>query len=367
MHAAAVTAWADRVRLAGFFAKLAVKEHVAPKLHVRPLVAELFLTDNCNLKCVSCACWRTVTRGELDTAEWMGVIDQLAANGIVKANFTGGEPLLRKDAPDLIAYARDQGIRSLHLNTNAILLDDRRRAAVLEAGIRSVNISVDGPDAEVHERIRGVAGSFAKTVANLEKLLDEGRRYRLRVRMNFTVMRSNVESLPEMMRLAQRLGVRLYLNLATDSTFLFRDQQVSLETRVSDDRVSAVLGEIETLLRQDRRHLPSFVELRYMRGHFGDVLQRGLPCAESQLKLMVHSRGEIGGCWAHDGHDNVRDTTIADMIASARYRDEHAKFYRKECNGCGSNYSLNLSWRPKSHVENLLWRAGRRTLASVPA
>jgi hypothetical protein len=82
---------------------------------------------------------------------------------------------------------------------------------------------------------------------------------------------------------------------------------------------------------------------------------------------MVHSRGEIGGCWAHDGHDNVRDTTIADMIASARYRDEHAKFYRKECNGCGSNYSLNLSWRPKSHVENLLWRAGRRTLASVPA
>ena len=69
----------DRARLAMFFAALAVKENVAPDLHVRPLVAELFLTDNCNLRCVTCACWRTRTRSELTTQEWRGVIDQLAA------------------------------------------------------------------------------------------------------------------------------------------------------------------------------------------------------------------------------------------------------------------------------------------------
>jgi MoaA/NifB/PqqE/SkfB family radical SAM enzyme len=131
----------DRVRLAGFFARLAVKEHLAPRLHVRPLVAELFLTDNCNLNCISCACWRTVTRRELDGDEWRGVIDQIAALGILKANFTGGEPLLRRDAPELMAYARDAGIRSLHVNTNAILLDDRRLGAVLDAGVRSFNVS----------------------------------------------------------------------------------------------------------------------------------------------------------------------------------------------------------------------------------
>lgn len=367
MHVAAVTAWADRVKLAYFFTKLAIKEHLAPKLHVRPLVAELFLTDNCNLKCVSCACWRTVTRNELDTAEWMDVIDQLAAAGIVKANFTGGEPLLRGDTPMLMAHARDKGIRSLHLNTNAMLLDDKRRTAVLEAGVRSVNISVDGPNAQVHEGVRGVKGSFGKTVANLEKLLAEGAEHRLRVRMNFTVMRSNIESLPDMMRLAQHLGVRLYLNLATDSTFLFRDQQVSLETRVGDDRIDAALSEIETIVRKDRRHLPSYVELRYMRGHFSDVLQAGLPCAESQLKLMVHSRGEIGGCWGHDAQHNVRDTPIAEVIAGDHYREEHARFFKKQCNGCGSNYALNLGWRPGTHVENLLWRAGRRSLAVRPA
>src|SRR3954447_22898841 len=134
----------ERLRLVPFVAGLAVKEHIYPRLHVRPLVAELFITDNCNLKCVSCACWRAVTRNELDEAEWHDVIDQLAAVGIVKANFTGGEPLLRTYAHRLMAHAYDIGIRSLHLNTNAILLDDRRRTEVLDAGVRSFNISVDG-------------------------------------------------------------------------------------------------------------------------------------------------------------------------------------------------------------------------------
>ena len=56
MRTLPVTGVGDKLRLAGFFGRLAVKEHLAPRLHVRPLVAELFLTDNCNLKCVSCAC-----------------------------------------------------------------------------------------------------------------------------------------------------------------------------------------------------------------------------------------------------------------------------------------------------------------------
>lgn len=359
-----VTSWADRARLVPFFVRLAAKEHVAPRLSVRPLVAELFLTDNCNLKCVSCACWRTVTRRELTGDEWRDVLDQLVAVGIVKANFTGGEPLLRRDAPDLMAHARARGIRNLHLNTNAILLDDRRRTAVLDAGVRSFNISVDGPNAEVHDRIRGVSGSFDTTTAHLRELLRFRSRLDLRVRMNFTVMRSNVDALADIMRLAQELEVRLYLNLATDQTFLFRDGQVTVESRVGGNELETALEEVERLLRRDRGFVPRFSELDYMHKHFDDVVQRGLPCAESQLKLMVHSTGEVGGCWGHAAVDNVRDTSIEDVIASSHYRDQHTRFFRKECVGCGSNYALNLAWRPRSYAEDVLWRMGRRSLVS---
>ncbi|MFL6239740.1 MAG: radical SAM protein [Actinomycetes bacterium] len=361
----AVSGVRDKARLAGFFTKLTVKEHLAPNLHVRPLVAELFLTDNCNLKCVSCACWRTTTRSELDTDEWKSVISQLADTGIIKANFTGGEPLLRRDAPELMAHAYAAGIRNLHLNSNAVLLDERRRAAVVDAGVRSFNISVDGPDVSTHELIRGVAGSFDKTIDNLRALLAMRHDVPLRVRMNFTVMRSNLRALPDMIRLAQSLGVRLYLNLATDTTFLFRDEQVTAEAHNDRADLRDVLAEVEALLRQDRRLVPRYSEWRYLSGHFSERLQRELPCAESQLKLMVHSRGEVGGCWGHDPKESARALPIASIVDSAYYRVEHARFYRKDCVGCGSNYALNLRWRPSSYAHDVMWRLGRRSV--VPA
>ena len=352
----------EKARLARFFAALAVKEHALPRLHVRPLVAELFLTDNCNLKCVSCACWRTHTRQELTTDEWKSVIDQLVALRILKLNFTGGEPLLRRDAATIIAYARDAGVRSIHLNTNAILLDAARRAEVLDAGVRSFNISVDGPDANTHDAIRGQDGAFEKTLAHLQALLAARGHGRLAVRLNFTVLRSNVHALPEIAQLAQRLGVRLYLNLGSDTTFLFRHGEVTSLVHVNSGDLRSALARLEEQARQNRRFLPRFSDLRYARHHFAELVQPTVPCAESQLKLMVHSTGEVGGCWGHDAVANVRDTSIAAIIDSQHYRNEHEHFFRKECVGCGSNYSLNLRWRPGTYLDDLKWRAGRISL-----
>jgi AdoMet-dependent heme synthase len=186
----------------------------------------------------------------------------------------------------------------------------------------------------------------------------------VKVRMNFTVMRDNVRELPEVAALAQRLGVRLYLNLATDKTFLFRDEEVASQARVGGAELDEALVRLERLARASTRNLPRFSDLEYVRRHFADILQPGLPCAESQLKLMIHSRGEIGGCWAHDPAFNVHETSIAEVVDSAHYREEHARFFRKECVGCGSNYSLNLRWRPRTYARDALWQLGVRSLSS---
>ena len=79
---------------------------------------------------------------------------------------------------------------------------------------------------------------------------------------------------------------------------------------------------------------------------------------------MIHSRGQIGGCWAHDPSFNVRTMRVADVVASEHYRAEHARLFRKRCVGCGSNYSLNLRWRPRTYADDLLWRAGRRRIGA---
>lgn len=351
----------EAVRLGTFFAALAIKQYVKPDLHVRPLVAELFLTDNCNLRCVSCACWRTTTHGELSTDEWKQVLDQLAGIRLYKANFTGGEPLLRRDAVELMAHATAVGIRHVHLNTNAILLRPSTLDRVLEAGVRSFNVSVDGTR-EVHDRVRGRRGAFDRTWTHFENLVARRDELGLKVRMNFTVMRNNVAALPDVARLAQDLGVQLYLNLATDRTFLFRHAQVTREAEVAQRDLAAALGALERRRRQDARWLPRYSDLGYIPRHFSDIVQSDVPCAESQLKLMIRSRGETGGCWGHDAQYNLREVSIKEIIDGGHYRAAHARLFRKDCVGCGSNYSLNLRWRPRTYVEDVLWRMGRRSL-----
>src|SRR5260370_37860499 len=95
----------EKARLAKFFIQLGVKRWISPNIHVRPLVAELFLTENCNLRCISCACWLENTKGELTTQEWKDVIDQLVRLRIIKANFTGGLPVLPPGALEIMDSA----------------------------------------------------------------------------------------------------------------------------------------------------------------------------------------------------------------------------------------------------------------------
>jgi MoaA/NifB/PqqE/SkfB family radical SAM enzyme len=341
----------DRGRLARHLVLLAAKERVAPDLHVRPLVAELFLTDNCNLTCVSCACWRTTTRDELTTAEWCAVIDQLAALGFVKVNVTGGEALIRRDAATIIAHARDRGIGDLHLNTNGIVLDEHRLADVLQAGIRSFNVSVDGPTAALHDRVRGRDGAFDLTVDAIRRIVARRDDFGLAVRLNATVLAETAAHLPALADLAAELDVDLYLNLGTDTTFLFRHAEVTDHLDVDEAELRAAVEELDRRARRGDRRVPSSRDLAYIPGHFGFGPVEAVPCVESQLKLMVHSTGDVGGCWGHDPTMNLRERSVRSIIDSAEYRAEHARLFRKDCVRCGSNYSLNLRARPAGLID----------------
>lgn len=337
-------------RLARFVVATWIKRTIRPKLHIRPIAAELFLTDNCNLKCVSCTCWHDHTLDELSTEEWCSVIDQLASLGFIKLNFTGGEALIRRDAVRIISHARDAGFTDLHVNSNGLLLDSERVDELVGAGVRSFNISIDGPRPEVHDPIRGRDGAFDITVRHLRQMMERSDASELAVRMNFTVLKDNCEHLPAMAGLAQELGVDLYLNLGTDTTFLFRDASVSGHTEVDADALRAALGELARLVADDPKHLPPQRELDYIPGHFDIEPKIDVPCVESQLKLMVRSTGETGGCWGHDANTNVRSSSVEEIIDSPHYRDEHARLFAKDCVQCGSNYAVNLRTQPRTAV-----------------
>lgn len=350
-------------RLSTFVVSTWIKRHLRPGLHIRPIAAELFLTDNCNLKCVSCTCWHENTRDELSTDEWLSVVDQLAQLGFIKLNFTGGEALIRRDAVRIISHARDAGITDLHVNTNGLLLTPERAEELIDAGVRSFNISIDGPTADVHDPIRGQEGAYKTTIEHLRLLKQRADATSIAVRMNFTVLKDNHHHLPAMAALAKELGVDLYLNLGTDTTFLFRDRSITEQTQIDGPSLRAALAEMAQLVEQSPEHLPPQRELDYIPGHFDLEPKIDVPCVESQLKLMVRSTGETGGCWGHDAVVNVRNTLIADIISSAHYRDEHERLFAKDCVQCGSNYAVNLRTQPATAAtvlaQSLLRRTGR--------
>lgn len=141
---------------------------------------------------------------ELTTEEGMKLIDQLASFGSRPILvLTGGDPLMRRDLFDLARHADAAGLRvSLTPTATALVTRDRLREA-REAGIRRVAFSLDAADELTHDKFRGFAGSFERTVAGIETAAAEG----LPLQINTTVYRDNAEKLAEMVPLLESWNV----------------------------------------------------------------------------------------------------------------------------------------------------------------
>ena len=112
---------------------------------IEPWKATLQVTRGCNHRCVSCTCTMK-DPNELSTDEWKRVINELPAGERFECvNFTGGEPLLRKDFLELVETAKTRGFTRISLNSNATLISSTSTAEqLLTAGINAFTISYHG-------------------------------------------------------------------------------------------------------------------------------------------------------------------------------------------------------------------------------
>jgi MoaA/NifB/PqqE/SkfB family radical SAM enzyme len=160
----------------------------------------------CNLKCEMCNHWRDVREPPLSIARFTAVLDELAGLGCRKIHFSGGEPLLRPQVPDLIAHATALGMR-VTLTTNGTLVDKALAKRLVESGLRGVNVSIDSPDRRVHDRVRGVRGSWKESVRALGYFGRYAHKGKLTVRINTVVSRSTYATLAPLPELGRELGV----------------------------------------------------------------------------------------------------------------------------------------------------------------
>ena len=181
-----------------------------------PETVSLFLTYRCNLRCPMCGQWgengvfRTMSpdevRDRLSLEELKELVDDVASS---RPNFTlfGGEPMLYRGWPDLVAYIKRRGMRC-NMVTNGTLLE-RYAEEVVRLGLDEIVLSLDGPG-EIHDRMRGVEGTFERLVNGVKAVQAEkaarGARTPL-INVSCTMFEHNYEHLEEIAGLAQELGI----------------------------------------------------------------------------------------------------------------------------------------------------------------
>lgn len=157
------------------------------------------VTSACNLTCAHCyaATEQTQKERDLEPREALAVLDDLAAFKCPVVLFSGGEPLMRPDLPDLVAHAVNLGLRAV-VSSNGTLLDRHMAKRLKEAGTTYVGISVDGRP-EVHDRFRGMKGAFIRTLEGIRACQDAG----LKVGLRHTITTDTAEDVPFLFDLIQ--------------------------------------------------------------------------------------------------------------------------------------------------------------------
>ena len=169
---------------------------IAPRPYA--LLAEI--TYRCPLHCPYCSN-PTQTRSdqELTTNEWTRVIREAAALGVLQIGFSGGEPLARRDLPDLVRAAREANLYT-NLITSGIGLDDDRVRALRDAGLDSVQLSFQSDNTDLADEIAGARAQQRKLDA-AAKIRAAG----IPLSLNFVIHRRNIDRLAEMIALAESL------------------------------------------------------------------------------------------------------------------------------------------------------------------
>lgn len=192
-----------------------------------PLRMCLTITDKCNLRCQSCAIWQRTHegRGELSLAELTGVVRQAMQLGVRIFYIFGGEPLIRREFFELVKLiSAEHGLFSETV-TNGTLISEEVARQLVEVRLNKIWISLDGPPA-VHDALRGVPGTFEKTLQGLKRLVEAKQKARspMLIDLAVTISALNYRHLPELIECVR--GIPLYeINIRHMGVFFEEDIQ----------------------------------------------------------------------------------------------------------------------------------------------
>jgi radical SAM protein with 4Fe4S-binding SPASM domain len=302
----AVTAQAQQEKLIFTVSTLAQTEKVCPIsfLDVKqvepftqpmsaPVRMDLALTFRCQNNCVHCYAGGPHATPELTTQQWKHVIDKLKHIGVFIVTFTGGEPTLREDLPELLTYAQNRGIVT-GLITNGRRLQDQSYVKTLEtAGLDFVQITLESHTAAVHDKITGVPGSWQETVQGIKNAVDT----QIYVTTNTTLNQHNAASFLATVDYVKELGVAAF----GCNSIIYSGKAVAIkdEFALPLETLRELLPQIRDKARQHDLRFLWYTPTQYCRL---DPVKLGLgvkACTAALVNMCVGPSGDVYPCQSY--------------------------------------------------------------------
>ncbi len=204
-----------------------------------PLALLAELTYRCPLGCPYCSnpLEMTAASGEMDTGQWLGVIEEAAAMGVLQIHFSGGEPTARKDLEDMVERAEDLDLYT-NLITSGVLLDRARLQGLADRGLQHIQLSFQGAGETGADRIGGLKGGHGKKLETARLAGEIG----LPLTINAVMHRQNMDDLEAMIQMAVDFGAkRLEVAHVQYYGWGLKNRAALLPTREQLDRATEIV------------------------------------------------------------------------------------------------------------------------------
>ena len=315
---------------------------VSDRARVIPIVI-LYVTAGCNLRCITCS-YRDALPNELTLDEYRDLASQLSDLGLRRVVYSGGEPLVRRDLPAICRTFQGSRARQ-SLLTNGLLLE--KRMDEIHGLFEEIIVSLDGPDAQTHNAIRGL-DCFDQIVRGIKRQLALPNRPRISAR--YVIQRQNFRKIGEMISFAESLGIDRVSFLAADvQSFAFhRDHAGGVAPRDQIMLNAEESGEFreltESLLRERGDEFGKGVVsenpdkmmhlVHYFEAYHGIS---GFPknsCNAPSVSMVITSTGDILPCYFMPPYGNIRSGSIREFVNSQAIRSTRRSVSQQEPAEC---------------------------------
>lgn len=301
--------------------------------------AFLDITNKCNIKCKHCF---TNARAdshldELTTEQIKCFINELQELKISRLALGGGEPLVRPDIYEIIQYASSKGIR-IHMSTNGKLLTEDNIIRLKDAGLDSVQISIDSMNAEVHDELRACKGLFAQCMNAVRLVQKHG----ISLIVSTTITKLNVNELQNIIEVVKNAGVKMHRFIRFVPVGRGEEFKKSLyvEPEVLAPIMIKLHEEYDEYLFGDKRYIYGMPVLKYQCDEFQSY-ESPVGCEAGKLCVDVLSNGNVVPC-NYLGTDekwvcgNIKNESFVDIVRDSKVINEFRKLNGSNIEGCGS-------------------------------